>query len=99
MAYVRHVIKALIKIDRRTARDIVKRAYVNARCSITDAASSVGCRRRTFLLWARELGLEEWFRKTGQIAKRDGWHHEKVGGGGCHKRHRESNRSLDRPAG
>jgi hypothetical protein len=90
MAYVRHVIKALIKLDRRRARREVKRAYVDARCSITDAALSMGCRRRTFLLWARELGLEEWFRKTKLIAERDGWHHEKVGGGGCHKKHQGS---------
>ena len=90
MPYVRHAIKALIKIDRREARRRIKLAYVHARCSITDAASLVGCRRRTFLLWARELGLESWFRQTGQIAKRDGWHHENVGGGGCHKARRAS---------
>jgi hypothetical protein len=91
MAFVRHVIKALIQVDRRAAKKVVKQAYVDAQCSITDAASSIGCGRRTFLLWARELGLEDWLRSTGQIAKRDGWHHEKVGGGGCHKARRESN--------
>lgn len=90
MAFVRHAIKALLTIDRRAARRILKQAYVDARCSITDAALIVGCRRRTFLLWARELDLEPWFKSTGQIAKRDGWHHEKVGGGGCHKQRRAS---------
>lgn len=90
MPYVRHVIKALIKVDRRAAKRTVKQAYVDARCSITDAASIVGCRRRTFLLWARELGLEDWMRATAQIAKRDGWHHVNVGGGGCHKKRRAS---------
>lgn len=88
MAYRFHVVKALIAVDRRAARRMVKQFYVDARCSITDAALLAGCRRRTFLLWARELDLEEWFRTTRAIAKRDGWHHENKGGGGMHRKPR-----------
>lgn len=62
-----------MKVDRKEAVYRLKKAYVDARCSLTQAAKDFRCGRRTFLVWCRKLGIEEWLWGTAKIARRDGW--------------------------
>lgn len=83
--FVRHKIRALIDVDPAAARKVILDAYVKARCHIGDAAELLGCRRHAFTRWAVVLGMEDSLLEVAERAKREGWHHGRVGGGGLHR--------------
>lgn len=86
MAYRQHELAALIVVDRASARKRILAAFVDAKCSRDDAARILGCRRSTLLAWIKKLGLQGDLQDVEAIAKRDEWHHGRLGGAGWHRK-------------
>lgn len=66
---------ALEMVDPDEARRLIKRAFVDARCSNKAAASVLDVKRDTLRVIAERLGLTEWMAEAEQIAIHQGWYH------------------------
>lgn len=86
MAYRRHDLAALIVVAPELAVKRVREAFVEGRASREAAALLLGCKRATLLAWVRRLGMQDELEQIEKIAKRDGWHHGRLGGAGCHSK-------------
>ncbi len=94
MAFRHHALAALIVVDPEKAKRAIKKAFVDALGSRETAASLLGCKRATLLAWIKKLGtknpegltLDEELQGIERIAKRDGWHHGRLGGAAWHKK-------------
>jgi hypothetical protein len=93
MAFRHHALASLIVVDPAKAKRRIKEAFVEARGSREVAASLLGCKRATLLAWIRKLAtknaegmtLDEELEGIEKIAKRDGWHHGRLGGAAWHR--------------
>ncbi len=86
MAYRRHPMAALIVLAPEAAQKRIREMFIEGRACRESAALLLGCKRATFLAWVRKLGMESELLQIEQIAKRDGWHHGRLGGAGCHSK-------------
>lgn len=81
MGYARKLITALIEVeDRERATGMILEAFRRAKCLRSEAARILGCDRETLAIWVRRLALEAQLTKLEAQAKRQGWHHGRVGG-------------------
>lgn len=95
MSYRTHEIAALIVAKPAEARAKILTAFVKGNASRAIAASLLGCTRGTFGQWVRKLNMREELRQVEKIARRNGWHHGRAGGAGCHRSRRESEETSD----
>lgn len=75
-----HVIAALIVADPKQARARLIERLRKARMHKGDCAAAIGCAHSTLLRWIRKLRLEPEIEKLEARARREGWHHGRVGG-------------------
>ena len=93
MAFRHHEIAVLIETRPKEARNRILEAFVKGNASKSAAALVLGCRRATLQAWIVKLKMESTLEEATKIAKRDGWHHAKRGGAGCHRNRRASETS------
>jgi len=74
-----HPIHYLIGDDPAAARRQLLAEFVKANASMVVVASQMGCSRSTLYQWVRKLGMLRELREAERIARRDGWHHGRLG--------------------
>ena len=75
-----HPIAALIIVDPKAAKLRILDHLRRAKMHRGDAAIAIGCAHSTFLSWVRKLDLEDEIGRLERKAKREGWHHGRIGG-------------------
>jgi transposase-like protein len=61
MAYVKHELGLLLRLDIDQAKKRLVAAYLEAGCNGERAAEDLGVTRRTFSRWVIEMGLQDRF--------------------------------------
>lgn len=75
-----HEISALIRVQPKEAAKKVLAFLKDAKMHKGDAARQIGCAHSTLISWIRQLELAPEIEKLEAKAKKDGWHHGRVGG-------------------
>lgn len=91
MAYRPHEMSVLVAHSPKVARERLLSAFCQANANRTRAASLLGCSRQTFGAWAKKLGVD--LDAAESVAKRDGWHHGRIGGANWHRNKRSTESS------
>ncbi len=85
MAFVKHQMRSLIDVDPDRARREILAAVRKAKMHMGEAAKALECRQQTLLSWVRALDLEQEIDEMRETAKRNGWHHDRLGGPSFHR--------------
>ncbi len=81
MAYAtKKELTAMRTIDPAGLRELILRAFREARAARVAAAVVLGCSRASFWRWVSELGIAGELDLIEERAVAEGWHHGAVGG-------------------
>jgi transposase-like protein len=80
MPRVNHQIAHLIHVDAAKAKKQILDALREEGMHMANAAARIGCTHGTLLVWVKKLDMQADIDALRDVAKRNGWHHDHVGG-------------------